>query len=266
MKRTGNIEFVQEKSGKTANLPIEQREKMIEYWIGNNTYYQFGRKDPMVGFMNSSHVVKYNFGTYPYGLLNQPVDIESGIKQPNILFVGAAPNVDNNDWISTHYQNLWNNANNFTTTSPTSDNKIKYHYSGVKTVYDPCPVGYMVPPVGFFKYITNANDDDAAETLDFNGEEGRDERNQIIYKINTSTSGRFLVLYGTGHRWYASGGDVPAGGNFNPAIAYLWSSHIVFNNGSAYGLALGGNDNTSNFHFVGRRAMARPIRPVKEFN
>ncbi len=266
LKRTGNIEFVQEKSGKTANLPIEQREKMIEYWIGNNTYYQFGRKDPMVGFMNSSHVVKYNFGTYPYGLLNQPVDIESGIKQPNILFVGAAPNVDNNDWISTHYQNLWNNANNFTTTSPTSDNKIKYHYSGVKTVYDPCPVGYMVPPVGFFKYITNANDDDAAETLDFNGEEGRDERNQIIYKINTSTSGRFLVLYGTGHRWYASGGDVPAGGNFNPAIAYLWSSHIVFNNGSAYGLALGGNDNTSNFHFVGRRAMARPIRPVKEFN
>ena len=73
-------------------------------------------------------------------------------------------------------------------------------------------------------------------------------------------------MYGTGHRWYASGGDVPAGGNFNPAIAYLWSSHIVFNSGSAYGLALGGNDNTSNFHFVGRRAMARPIRPVKEFN
>lgn len=268
LKRTGNIEFVQEKSGKTANLPIEQREKMIEYWIGNNTYYQFGRKDPMVGFMNSSHVVKYNFGTYPYGLQNQPVDIESGIKQPNILFVGAEHNANNNDWISTHYQNLWNNADGFSTTSPTSNNQIKYHYSGVKTVYDPCPVGYMVPPVGFFKYITNANDDDKAETLDFNGEEGRDGRNQIIYKINTSTSDRFLVLYGTGHRWYASGGggDVPAGGNFNPAIAYLWSSHIVFNNGSAYGLALGGNDNTSNFHFVGRRAMARPIRPVKEFD
>lgn len=268
LKRAGIIEFVQEKSGKTTNLPIEQREKKIEYWIGNNTYYQFGRKDPMVGFMNSSHVVKYNFGTYPYGLQNQPVDIQSGIKQPNILFVGAEHNAKNNDWISTHYQNLWNNADVFSTTSPASNNKINYHYSGVKTVYDPCPVGYMVPPVGFFKYITNANGNDTAETLDFNGEEGRDERDQIIYKINTSTSGRFLVLYGTGHRWYASGGggDVPAGGNFNPATAYLWSSHIVFNNGSAYGLALGGNDNTSNFRFIGRRAMARPIRPVKEFN
>lgn len=267
LKRTGTISFVQDKSGKSASLPVEQRERKIEYWIGNNTYYQFGRKDPMVGFMNISHVVKYNFGTYPYELNNQPVDIKSGIQHPNILFVGGTTHNSSGigyDWLSTHYQNLWNNAGNFSTTSPTATNKIPYHYSGVKTVYDPCPAGYMVPPVGFFKYITKANDDDVANSLVFNGVEGRDERNQIIYKVQSSTPGEFLILYGTGHRWYASGGDVPAGGNFNPQIAYLWSSHIVFNNGNAYGLALGGSDNTSNFRFIGRRAMARPIRPIKE--
>lgn len=276
LKRTGEISFVQEKSGKTASLPIEQRQAKIEYWIGNNTYYQFGRKDPMVGFMNKTSVVKYNFGPYPYLLNGQPVDIESGIKHPNVLYVGGVshPTLKGNDWISTHYQNLWNN----TTEKPLNEQKtptskiIQYHYSGVKTVYDPCPVGYMVPPVGFFKYITSGKTEYGGtnvKELVFKGIKGYDERDQIIYKVNTSNAGVYLILYGTGHRWYASdGGGVPAGGNFNPDIAYLWSNQINFSgiDYSAYGLALGGSGNTSHFHFEGRRSMARPIRPVKEFD
>lgn len=66
----------------------------------------------MVGFMNKTSVVKYNFGPYPYLLNGQPVDIESGIKHPNVLYVGGVshPTLKGNDWISTHYQNLWNNT------------------------------------------------------------------------------------------------------------------------------------------------------------
>ena len=49
LKRTGTMVFRQAHSGNTVTLNLEQREKKIEYWIGNNVYYQFGRKDPIVG-------------------------------------------------------------------------------------------------------------------------------------------------------------------------------------------------------------------------
>lgn len=269
LKRVGDISFEQADSKNVAKLNIEQREAMIEYWIGNNTYYQFGRKDPIVGFMNTGSVVKYNFGPYPYQIDPQTKEIKDGIQRPYALFVGADAEVAYNDWLSTHYQNLWNNSTSIPTTTQTNPSgaTIAYYYSGVKTVYDPCPAGYMVPPVGFFKKITNGRKKYSDTTLEFNGTAGKDERGTIIYKVNTTTTGVYLVLYGTGHRWYAnSGGGVPAGGNFNPAIAYLWSNQINFTNAdhTGYGLALGGGDNTSDFHFEGRRAMARPVRPIRE--
>ncbi len=61
LKRTGTMEFTQGISGKRVQLKVEQREKVVEYWIGNNVYYQFGRKDPFVGFRGTSSKVKYNF-------------------------------------------------------------------------------------------------------------------------------------------------------------------------------------------------------------
>ena len=61
LKRTGEIKFVQPESGTEKTLKVEQREEVIDYWIGNNVYYQFGRKDPIVGFVNSNSKVKYNF-------------------------------------------------------------------------------------------------------------------------------------------------------------------------------------------------------------
>lgn len=278
LKRTGDITFTQDVSGKQVKLDVEQREKKIEYWIGNNTYYQFGRKDPIVGFMNKGSVVKYNFGYFPYVIEAQAKSIAEGIRNPHILFVGAEAIASNNDWLSTHYHNLWNNS---ATVPPPAGSKapsekiLQYHYSGVKTVYDPCPAGYQVPPVAFFKKITNglALDENALVNgvLNFNGTaEELTEKGYYIYKINTETPGVYLNLTGTGHRWYATGGieNMPAGGNFNPGTAYLWSNQIVFTNPNAlcaYGLALGGKDDTSNFHFVGRRAMARPVRPVKIF-
>lgn len=264
LQRVGNITFKQADSGYSEKINVKQREAEIEYWIGNNTYYQFGRKDPIVGFMNDQSVVKYNFGTYPYMMEPQTKSLQEGIQKPNVLFVGAAHAAENNDWSSVSYHNLWNNSSEFATTAPTTDNAVAYHYSSVKTVYDPCPAGYMVPPLGFFKNITNGNGNDSANDLIFNGTKGTDERGNTVYYVNTATPGVYLNLYGTGHRWYANGGAASAGANFGPTCCYLWSSNIVFNIGSAYGLALGGDYDTSNFHFVGRRAMARPVRPIRE--
>lgn len=277
MKRTGTIDFKQEGTGKTAKLDVEQREQMIEYWIGNNVYYQFGRKDPIVGFMNSGSVVKYNFGDMPYGIEPQPKDIKDGIQHPNILYVGGEPVTTNNDWLKNSYHNLWNNTSvSIETSLPSNTNMHAYHYSGVKTVYDPSPAGYQVPPVNFFKIITS-NMDDSSASLSFNGYYEGISGHEGFYRYyaysekNGVNGDPTILLTGTGHRWYANTGPnaATAGSNFNPDIVYLWSNQINFSsdNRAAYGLALGGeNDRASNFRFIGRRSMARPVRPVKEFN
>ncbi len=282
LKRTGTMTFTQDKSGNKVTLNVEQREKKIEYWIGNNVYYQFGRKDPIVGFMNSGSVVKYNFGELAYELRSQFVNIKDGIKNPNVLYLGG--NIEyklgNEHWLNTNYYNLWNN----TSIGFTSPHLVNYEYSGKKTVYDPSPAGYMVPPVGYFKMMVNAKIIDDKEDKNnpqyhgkdlqelFNGTyEGMNGHDgYYIYYVYTKKNkqGNRMALTGTGERWYKNYlvNGVGAGGNFNPQIVYLWSNQIIWSNGgtrSGAGLALGGV--TSNYWFVGAAAMARPVRPVREF-
>lgn len=287
LKRTGIMTFVQAESNKEKKLDVEQREKKIEYWIGNNVYYQFGRKDPMVGFMNDNSVVKYNFGKLPYRIEAQTKTIQYGIQHPNVLFAGAnvqfnaSAYLDANDWLSTSYYNLWNNTHQSLPNKIPSSELAIYHYSGIKTVYDPCPAGYQVPPVGFFRIITNGNNN-SAENIDkykeqfkFNGIYSIEPNNVYLYQAKANEDGKYVNFHATGHRWYAENyknlENYHGGDNFNPKIVYLWSNQIYFhvNNRSAYGLALGLNDEkkeyASNFEFIGRRAMARPVRPVKEF-
>lgn len=277
LKRIGTMKFIQEETGQEVTLNVEQREKWVEYWIGNNTYYQFGRKDPIVGFMNSSSVVKYNFGGMPYEKKKQPVRLQDGIMNPNALYVGASEVEDNNDWLSEHYYNLWNNTKitGIETPSMTPTEKIDvYFYGGIKTVYDPSPAGYMVPPVGFFRIITKGNVN-TKDYLDFNGDttgiQGHKGYNEYKAYSKKDKKGKYISLTGTGHRWYGNKTMV-AGANFNPGIVYLWSSQVNFGSADyrvfdAYGLALGfditkGNY-VSDYRFPGRRAMARPVRPVK---
>lgn len=152
LRRPGTMSFVQYKpdgttrSGKTASLPILQDGAQIEYKYGNNTYYQFGRKDPIVGFVDHNNNIKRNFGPYQYAMAAQPVAIQQGILHPNTLFCKGPNNTNSNDWCSTHYINLWNNNKLSTWTQDTSDYNALFLFYGLKTVYDPCPPGYMVPP------------------------------------------------------------------------------------------------------------------------
>lgn len=238
LRRTGQITFTQAVSDKTDKLDVEQREKEIEYWIGNNVYYQFGRKDPIVGFMNSNSTVKYNFGELRYEIEAQPKPLTYGIQHPNKLFVGGeASNAANDyrtaDWTDKSYHNLWNNTNTALTNIAPEKEVAAYFYSGVKTVYDPSPAGYQIPPVNFFKLITaNRHADGSANIpLEFNGTyEGMTGHNgYYVYKVYSKNNkqGTVMTFTGTGHRWYAnSGGDGP-GTNFNPATVYLWSNQII---------------------------------------
>lgn len=76
-------------------------------------------------------------------------------------------------------------------------------------------------------------------------------------------------MVSTGHRWFSNEWTVgtPAGGNFGKTCSYAWSNRHVTSNYYSYGVAMGlDGDNTYYIgsQFTGRRAMARPVRAIRE--
>ncbi|AVM57283.1 hypothetical protein C3V43_05585 [Bacteroides heparinolyticus] len=147
-ERTVQVRFKQKPTaGYTSATPktftVKQKAHTITE-LGNNTYYQWGRKDPFVGALegpggssNSINKTWYDAGgnvktnqlpaiqSFPYGT---PC-ITRGIMNPGTF---------NTIWeMDYRYYNLWDANNN---TTSTNDNLV------VKTIYDPCPAGYKLPP------------------------------------------------------------------------------------------------------------------------
>ncbi len=311
LKRTGTITFKQTGNPSTSkpvkDINVLQRGEVIEYWIGNNTYYQWGRKDPMVGFINNENHIKSNFGPILYDVRNSldpNSTIERGIQEPHALLV-AINGRTTNDWIITNsytYYNLWNNyaGQGDITLEGVMENNChvftpEYAYSAVKTVYDPSPAGFVVPPTTFFNIFVNGRADNnftnSGTTLEvgFNGtrtkldDKGTDRYKDKYYKwiaYSKKGYGSEITFTPTGQRWdspYHSTLLISAGQNMNPHIIYLWSNCTNINNNgpanlgnSGYSFVLGEDypDPTplvSTTHFNGRKSMARPIRCVKEY-
>lgn len=112
---------------------------------GNFTYYQWGRKDPFVGSTGTENTCKTWYdenGTTQISLLTATTRSKvDGITKPGYFISG------NSRWDSyvITYDD-WNaNLNSSTAPSPI------YNYDAVeKTVYDPSPVGYKLPPTNAF--------------------------------------------------------------------------------------------------------------------
>ncbi|MCM1319164.1 MAG: fimbrillin family protein [Muribaculaceae bacterium] len=285
LRRPATMTFVQQRpNGKTATikLPIIQDGERVQYKFGNNTYYQFGRKDPMVGFMDHNNEVKRNFGPKQYDIQSQPVSIHLGIQNPHILYAKGDYNKGDkviSQWTNSKYthMNYWNNSTNSLTSNTV-----------VKTVYDPCPPGYVVPPACILEFIGLNNDNNyeghSNNTLPlkhFNGE----QVDEFTFKIKKSPNSNFnnenvVWFTSTGNRWFTDNfpndalKDFKGGDNFNPQLCYLWSC-TVFSTDSKHigvGIALGldNHDEKGNNkycitpRFQGRRSMARPVRAVRE--
>lgn len=299
LRRIGFMNYVQYRpdgtteTGKKTRLHMFQNGRRQDYWYGNNTYYQFGRKEPMVGYVNHDSEIKRNFGKYQYYIDQGCVALNVGIQRPNTLFcnVNAESDADFNDWVDINHNwvNLWNNTSHGAVLDQTSAGA--FTCNGVKTVYDPCPPGYMVPPAAVWHIVgkdpkgSYANVGTAFGSLgsNFNGATYSSSAvdTEILYAYNINAEGtgasnltnnNKITLTSTGHRWYSSKHSIglPAGYNFNPRVVYLWSSTPSGRaDRTAFGLALGldgtiGEQWVISTQFWGRRSMARPVRPVRE--
>ena len=123
---------------------------------GNNPYYQWGRKDPMLPGNGIAKVDKtcyttddrYQFAYQGHGVPLNTSDIKEYIRNPHKF--------NTKHEMDGKYYNLWSTDNDKTVLN---DDVV------IKSVYDPCPVGYSVPASNAFTgfAITGDNTINSAE-------------------------------------------------------------------------------------------------------
>ena len=123
LARSFKIRACQTESGLVSEAFVVQRgysKSAATNHPGNNLFYQWGRKDPMQG--NKTY-----YGSYAFTRVASRASLAEAIKNPH-KFYTENRNAGSR-WCDSQYNNLWD-------------------VNGKKTIYDPCPVGYKVPPRG----------------------------------------------------------------------------------------------------------------------
>ncbi len=253
MRRYNDMKFVQytpegNPTGKEATLHVLQEGQLMDFRYGNNTYYQWGRKDPMIGFVNHTSIEKRNFEDTAFPKLSSAPQLYKGILNPMTFYYNADGWETGNygEWSSESYNvNLWNNNGKALTPTPTNIADLKC----VKTVYDPCPPGYMVPPAYAFRFIgkhSGIQNGSYLETYEYNGSAISPSDFARFFNGKIVTGDRYVYLAcavdkanmtdkntiwftSTGERWdrpqtVINGSSFYPGYNFNSQMVYLWSS------------------------------------------
>ncbi|MGP1621707.1 MAG: fimbrillin family protein, partial [Candidatus Cryptobacteroides sp.] len=183
----------EEGNNKTQELTFTQQKQEWKHskYYGNCTFYQWGRKDPILPSNGIGNVNKECFTTedqyqFKYGSegLNTN-DIKEYIKHPNKYSTRSE--------MDGQYYNLWSTDNDKT---DANDDKV------IKTVYDPSPVGYSLPAsnafTGFTRYGGNTNYE-----YDFNVQNKRINNGYHFY-TKPNQQGSTVFFPTCGYRTYDS--------------------------------------------------------------
>ena len=242
--RNFTLSLTQGQSGKNLSASIAQAGSTAT--SRNFTYYQWGRKDPFVGSTGTKNSCKTWYdtdGASKSSLLNSTTRSKVyGIKNPGVFIYGSTQW----DTGATTYDD-WN-ANLESTTAPTSP----FNYTEVvKTVYDPSPVGYKLPPTnaftGFAKTLGTGGQPANGSTFSDGG-------------WNFYTGGKNIgptdFWIAGGYRDYNNSGSLKEVGSYG----FYWSAgpsgadgcYLHFYSGSVYPQS------------ISRRAFGFSVRPVSE--
>ncbi len=164
---------------------------------GNNPYYQYGRKDPMLPSIGAGNVDKYQSGSLMWAIEGDQVSTEMIIQNPNVFYTGVIP-----------FQPLY--ANPWSVRVSGYGQHIANH---IKSVYDPCPLGYIVPPISYFSRFTIANVSDAFD-------------NGWNFYCGPNNQGETIFLPATGYRMNDDGTLSGVGTGAN----YVTASQRTFTN------------------------------------
>ena len=175
---------------------------------GISTFYQFGRKDAFPGMDETK---------LPQGSINKNagdnMSIINGIQNPQNFYTQGG------SWVDTppagySYFNLWSADN---TTTGWNDNAV------VKTVYDPCPVGFKMPASNAFTgFTSNGQYQSTAANINANGTADSWDKFSAAYGHNfyTNSSKNATIFFpASGFRNNSDGSLGNVGGD-----GYYWSA------------------------------------------
>ena len=193
---------------------------------GATTLYQFGRKDAFPG-VDASDLAANSHFTQNAG---DNMSIMNGIQHPDNFYIWGS------SWYSTpptgySYYNLWSAEN---TTTGFNDNSV------VKTVYDPCPVGFKMPASNAFTGFT-ANGQNGG-TMNVDGtSDWQTYQNNFGHNFWTNSSKTATINFpASGYRDDDDGSLYSVGNN-----GFFWSAvpnstsngcSLYFNSGGVYPL------------------------------
>ena len=279
-------QFTQAGSGKTAPMTVLQEGETFDYKDVGSTYYQWGRKDPLVAMRNWDNVGYNDYrlhetgrSDYVYKYEENNVTIGESIQHPNVYYVRGTTSGAAN-WCSSNIPSLWDTGGR-ETSEP--ENVI----SSTKTIYDPSPRGFKVPiPRAFAVFVNGSHGDGGQGGVGafngvLNGEQvlNGDEMNQYEVWTKPNGQGSKIPFTATGQRADKAGLSVYMEGDNAGELGGLWSMYgvyywtcVAFNNITGYSFVVRHDQpdtdpkavRANSYRFNGTKTMARPVRPIRE--
>ena len=172
---------------------------------GNNPYYQWGRKDPMLPGNGIGDADKtcyttddhYQFAYQGHGVPLNTTDIKEYIKNPHKFNI----NVE----MDGQYYNLWSTDNDKT---DANDDVV------IKSVYDPSPVGYSLPASNAFTgFTTTGGNTGNSSELNVKG----DFDKGWYFYTKPNKQGNIFWFPASGWRHYTTGSL-----NYVTTLGYYW--------------------------------------------
>ena len=209
--REARVKVTQSETGVTRIITVNQP---ATRQIANGTYYQYGRKDPFPGGL-PGNVNKPTYGPAEYiwpstgGTPGTQTITSSVIADyiKNPYKFNLASDMDGRNL------NLWSADNNVCSVHTTKP---------VKTVYDPSPAGFCLPPSGAFTgFTTTGNNSDIVAQFNVSGTwvNGRN------FYCNTDGTGETIYFPASGYRSFTTGAVFAFGSS-----GYYWSA-VPYSNG-----------------------------------
>lgn len=216
--REGHVKLVQRESGKEITINATQQKRRAFTTYFTNVLYQFGRKDPMRGNVDPSDMStnrgapRGTAGVVPwYNNYGNTATIGTLIKNPNSIYGVSNGDLYPSSAIASSnksYCNLW--ATNLTSTYQSMWGT--WQFNG-KTIYDPSPVGYCVPPSRYLITLSNVLGGYAS------GFEEKTNADNPPFFCNYTYGGKTVKFYADGTRSTSVGYGLTARGYKLPEAA-----------------------------------------------
>jgi len=167
-ERSVLVRFTQSGTGLQQTIEIKQNEHYEQAYYFRNTFFQWGRKDPMMSnFVSATYndffrqwitsnvartwydengtayVDMWNYADFGSGTS----EIASCIKNPHYFD-------KNDDDMFNNYNNMWDSDNS---ANPANSATTNTNANTMKTIYDPSPVGYKVPSGAVLAALSGAS-------------------------------------------------------------------------------------------------------------